>query len=427
MIRDSAPFIKMSFNSENDGILAPEDRVAAKIDRVEKEFILETAAETGILFQLQAAGRTQRSRLTEVAKESLRFAMPGDMRLPFRPGERLSVLFEFREQNLAFSTSIRKASREWLEVAWPEAMYRGLARRWPRVWRPRGLAAELFIPGAALRLACPECREYVDVQRPESGNESESLNLLVEQFRGKARELASEGRVIMFKDGRLPENPAEEIASRLGRVLFVPSTQSGLPIVDPYSEDRIITQEMAEDYAGPLALAGASALEAYLQEKAKAGTRSAVWCPVAYYKYSVGLIYLENGVDRPRSLDFSAVDFAWDFSRSLAWTLKRYAYFESGAEGSTTRRGEVIDASPKGLLVGLGEGSPPLKPGASFGLRLFYGNAHLPCQARVARRVVEGTRSYYGLALEGLTEGDTDTLVRGLYGEGDLAEIVQGA
>jgi len=391
--------------------------VAVRIDRVEREFILDAAAEGRLYARIQAAGRTIPCRILASASDRLSLA-PAEGAAPrLTVRQRVSVYFDFRGQGVAFESLVLASAPAAIELSLPEAMYRSLSRRWPRVPPPHGLSVEFLLPDADLKLDCPQTDEWAEVELPElrEGLDSRNLSVLVESFKAKASTLASEGRVVMYKD-RGPADIAEDMAARLGRVLFVPSTLTGLPLADPYPSGRIVTRDMAEDYEGPTALAGGSRLSAYLAQRAAMGLSSGIWCPVVYYRYAVGVVILANGPDRPRALDFAAVDLAWEFSRILAFFLRRHGYFAAQGDGEGSRGGSIVDASAVGLLVVLPADGPRLTLGASIRLRLKVAERSIVCVARVARRYEEGGTHYYGLAFQDLTAVDMAELAQSLYG-----------
>jgi len=400
--------------------------VAVRIDRVEKEFILSAAAESRQDVRVQAAGRTIACRILSSANDRLSLS-PSSAAVPrLSPRQRVSVYFDFRGQGVAFETIVYATSPS-IELGFPEAMYRSLSRRWPRVPPPRGLNVEFLLPDADLKLDCPESEEWIEVELPElrEGLDSSNLVSLIESFKSKASSLASEGRVVMYKD-RGPADLAEDLAARLGRVLFVPSTLSGLPLADPYPSGRIVTRDMAEDFEGLASLASGSRLSAYLSQRAAAGLSSAIWCPVLYYHYTVGVVILSNGPDRPRALDFAAVDLAWEFSRVLAWFLRRHDYFSAQGAGEAVREGSIVDATPAGILVVLPHDGPRFNLGASLRLRLGVEGRSIPCVARVARRYEERGARYFGLAFQNLAADDMAEVARALYGAAEAVPQGKG-
>jgi len=238
----------------------------------------------------------------------------------------------------------------------------------------------------------------------------------VESFKSKASEIASEGRVLMYKD-RGPSDVAEEMSARLGRVLFAPSTLGPLPQSDPYPMGRIVTREMAEDFEGLAAASQGSRLAAYLQSKAIEGCVSCLWCPVVYFSYTVGVVYMANEKSRAQSLDYQAVDLAWEFSRILAWFLKRHGYFAATGNEAKPSKGGIIDASPSGILAALPGNAQSLEQDSVIRIRLSLKNKKIVCSGKVARKYREGDSNFCGIAFIGLSAQDLAAISLGLYGE----------
>lgn len=401
--------------------------MAVRIDRVEREFILSAAAEAKTEARLRAEGRSLRCRVAEFRNGSLFFAM-GGKESRFSQREKVSVCFDFRGQSVAFDARVLGAASGRVELELPQSMYRSLARKWTRVARPRNLTVDFLLPGAELSLECPVSEEWVDVELPElrAGLDSSNLAALVDSFKSKASAIASEGRVIMYKD-RGPADVAEELAARTGRVLYVPSTLGPLPLVDPYPAGRIVTKDMAESFEELESLASGSRLASYLAARAGGGLHSGIWCPILYYQYAVGIVQVANGPDRPRALDLGAVDLAWEFSRVLAWFLKRHGYFAEAAGGTAAKRGSIVDASPSGILAVLPAGGPKIEQGSVIRLRLGLKDKGIPCTGKVARRYDEGDSRFCGIAFMDLSDQDKAILSIGLYGEEEDGEVREEA
>jgi hypothetical protein len=404
--------------------------VAIRIDRIEREFILGRAAETKTRARLRTAGKSMDCVVAGLSREGVGFMMT-DAFLTFAPQELVSVCFDFRGQAIAFEAPVRNAASGTVVLDMPETMYRSLSRKWPRVSAPKDLSVEFLLADADLILDCPESESWSDVELPElrEGLDSHDLKALVESFRIKAVEIASEGRVIMYKE-RGPSNIAEDMAAKLGRTLYVPSTSGPLPQGDPYPTGRIITRDMADEFEGPAAAAQGTRLSAYLRARAAEGMISGLWCPVIYYRYAVGIILIANGPDRPQALGFGAVDLAWEFSRILAWFLKRYGYFSLSGPGtdedSSPFKGGVIDASPSGILVALPDSGPAIARDSVIRLKLSVKDKIIVCPGKVVRKFQEGDMNYYGIAFMDLPAKNMAALSFALYGE-DEAFSMGGA
>lgn len=401
--------------------------MAARIDRIEREFILKEAGEAGVVARVQAPGRSFRCKLAKPSRDFICFAPSNGEATVLRAWERVAVYFDFRGQAVSFDSLVKKAGHGVLELAWPEAMFRGLLRHWPRVQAPGGMTASLILPDACLDLDCPESREYDDLAtapRRMPGIQPEGpqgLQSIVDGFRTRAPDFAEAGKVVMYTQGRGPADIAERTAAALGRCLFIPSAISGLPVADPYPEGRVVTRELLDDYEGPEALA-ASPFATWLAERSAGGLVSAVYAPIRYYRYVVGMIRLENGKGRPRGMDFTAVDFAWDFSRLLAAGLDRYGYFTRKEAPKAPVPAAILNASPGGLLLGLRAGAPRFSVGSRVELHLQVGQTRVDCLSRVARRFEDERGSRYGFAFDAIPPEAREILARGLYGSPDLVE-----
>jgi hypothetical protein len=409
--------------------------VAVSINRVEREFILVSAAQAKSEARLRASGRSLKCLVSSAGDGSISFST-ATVPPHFALRELVSVCFDFRGQAIAFDAPVIKATSNGLVLGLPESMYRSLSRRCARVCPPKGLTVDFLLADSSLRLNCPESEEWVEVELPElqEGLDSRDLVSLVDSFKAKAKSMASEGRVVMYKD-KGPSDVAEKMAARMGKVLYVPSAFEALPLTDPYSGGRIVTRDMAGEYeasavatSSPTLTTG-SQLSSYLRGRAIKGFSSALWCPVVYYRYTIGMVLMSNGADRPFSLDFSAVDLAWEFSRILAWFLKRYGYFassDSEVATSTLHRGGIVDASPSGLLAELPVGSLSIEQGTVIRLRLGLKDRSLVCSGKIARRYNEGGISFCGIAFMDLSAQDRAFLSRELYGEAEDEQAERG-
>jgi hypothetical protein len=398
--------------------------VAVRIEKVEREFILATAADSRMEARIQVPGASLKCRILSVEDGRVALSL-SDQAPPLSPRARVSVFFDFRGQGVAFESSVARLSEGALELGLPECMYRSLSRRWPRVATPRDLSVEFLLPDAQLKLDCPESEEWTEVELPElrEGLDSQSLAALVDSFKAKAEGLACEGKVAMYKE-KGPADIAEEMAAKLGRVLYAPSTLGSLPVGDPYPSGRIVTFEMASDLEGAAAAAMGSRLSLKLKELAGQGISSILWCPVLYYRYVVGMVVMSR---TEGALDFGAVDLAWEFSRVLAYFLKRHGYFADSGEGEGPSAGAIVDASPSGLLAAVPRKGPNFMTGSTLRLRLGVRGKSIVCSARVARRYEEGGTRFYGIAFSDLGASDMAFISTGLYGEDEMATTAGGA
>lgn len=380
--------------------------MAELVNHVETEFILKEALNLGIPLHLQGAGKSITSKVKELRKDSLWMDLPAQSGKRFMPWELLSAYFDFHGKDMTFSSKVLKQEGDFLVLAFPVRLLRSPARRHPRVPCPRGFALEITLQNETVRLDYPQCGEYSDVTLPDlhEGFDISSLNTLIESFRQRSSRLASESRVVLFRD-RLPQGVEELMLSRFGRTLFIPSTRSPLPSSDPYPEPRIITAQMADEYEGPEGIVDGSRFEHALVSKIGRGINAEVWCPILYFQYVVGYVYLANTSDRPVSMDFAVVDCAWEFSRVLAFYLKTNDYFKTSQTSEpVSHAAGIVDLSASGSLLSIPHTALAMriKIGALLDLRLDYPEGSLEIQGRVVRRFDDKDGAYYGVAFQDL-------------------------
>jgi hypothetical protein len=289
-----------------------------------------------------------------------------------------------------------------------------------RVPAPRDMDLKMYLQDGDFSLNFPVCEEYSAVDLPQYNDafDVSSLNSLVESFRKRVGPISSENRTIMFRK-RQPESFEEQMITKLGKILYLPSTRSGLPTSDPYPEGRLITKAIEEDYEGTDFFLTGSKMERYLAEKGSNKIHSEIWVPVLYYQYVVGYVYLCNRDGRRVSFDLSTVELAFEFSRILAYFLRTHNYFndKSVKKDRTPFEASVVDISASGLLLAMPQDKLKmvLKNQSSVELEFRIGGKSIRTQARIMRRYTDSQTVYYGLVFSHIKNEYRKTLYEYLY------------
>lgn len=389
--------------------------MGSKISPVERDLILEATRKEQSLVMLHAPGRSWETRLAGIDAVAVVFGRGHEIPPRFLPGERITARISHLGQEFAFDSTLHKSMGHLISLLKPEALWRGLERRWPRLAGPKGLTVDLLLPDAKLSEHVLKSEVFRDPGQPgeTGGLDLSSLEALVADFRKKAATLSSSAALHMLREDSSPPSCAEEIAGLLGRMLFVPSTLGDpFPVKSPYDDDRLIIREMLQSRQWLTSGEHAARFAAFLRDLAEEGTASFVISPVVYNCSVIGFVHLHNGTERAHPLDRAALDLAWSFSRHFASFLKHHGYFRS-QEGFSAERAEVLDATPVGLRVSLGAHTPRLDLGSRFDLRLAFPKGKLSCMALIARHYEVDGRNQYGLALEGLPLNTVNALAFG--------------
>jgi len=397
--------------------------MAQYVTFIEKEFILNQLARSGASVLLFGTGKGLSCTVKGFDKERIQLEGIAAEVEKLSSWEGLTIYLSYQGQRLTFQGKVLKVEGSRMSLAMPERFLKAPQRKAVRVPPPPELSVEFFLNNDAVRIDCPESREYMEIELPPSheGFDPASLNGLLAAFKAKAAERYAQNGVVMFAKGRKPQGPEEEIISQLGKVLLVASTKSPLPSVDPYEEARIVTQADADAFEGPSIFLEGSSLEKSRHEKAAKGIISELYCPILYYQYVIGYVYLMNDQSRKECLDFRAADFAWEFSRVLAYSLKAYGYFKP-AEGAPPQghRPAVIDLSAGGCLFTLPKagGKAKLRPSAIIDFKLSRGGQAVSCKGRVVRRYEDKQLDYYGISFVAVEASANEFLRSCLYAEG---------
>lgn len=398
--------------------------MAKVVTFIEKEFLLNQVKKTGSRVVVYGPGTSLDGTIASFDNESLQLRVNPKDASGFKPRDAVSVFLSYQSQRITFPGRVKKNADHDFIISLPENLFKAPQRKAVRVPPPGDLAIEFSLQNERIRIDCPESAEYSELELPalSVGFDIASINSLLSSFKELTSTRYTKSGIVMFNKGRKPQTIEERLISDIGRTLLVPSMQSSLPSVDPYPEGRIITQGMAETFEGPSIFLDGSAFERSRAEKNTSGIVSELYCPILYYQYVVGYVYLMNDQEKKVCLDYRAVDFAWEFSRILAHSLKTNNYFKLDENQILDPyKPVVVDLSASGCLL--------LMPKASFKVRLKMGTVldisitrgasgdSVAIKGRVARRFDDRANEYYGVAFINAEAEALSALGRSLYND----------
>jgi len=386
------------------------------VSQIEKEFLLKNLVETEQPIRFHGASDSAFGLIASIDRDGLTLKLQTPENQVFSPFERVTGYFDCRGHTYAFETTIRSIEADAIRLAPPAKLLRSLQRKYVRVKKPRGLSVSMHLANEEVRMDYPECPEYLSVDDKQKAKGGDQLQDLIKSFYASLSAKCNAKSIIMFRTKK-PDSLEENLIYKTGKILFIPSTGADLPKVDPYPDGRIITADMAEEDEDPNHFVEGTRLARQMAEKRVAGISSEIWCPIIYYQYVIGYIYLNHtGLE---SFDIGMVEYLWDFSRILANALKQSGYFDG-----ETKKGErtdhlptLIDISPGGMLISLTNEQfrTPLKEGSLFCTEIKQGANVVKCLARVARRYDRADSVSYGTTFINLSSEDIMRLYEWLY------------
>jgi hypothetical protein len=396
--------------------------MAKLVTFIEKEFILNQIHRTKGRILVFGTGKSVGGLIKSFDKDILCLSgIPKETEV-FRPWEAVSVFLSYQNQRVTFPAKITKISGGDMLIGLPENLIKSPQRKAVRLPPPKDLRLEFYMQHDKVRIDSPESSEYSNLEMPSlsAGFDISSISGLLDSFKAMSSTMYSRNGIVMFNKGREPETIEERLVADYGRTLLISSMHGPLPSADPYPEGRIITQSMADAFEGPDIFLEGSALERSRAEKSALGVVSELFSPILYYQYVLGYVYLMNDESRKAILDYRAVDFAWEFSRILAYSLKNNNYFRIDETSvPDPYRPQIVDMSSTGCLFSMPKtvSKVKLKVGTILNVVLSKdaGDGTVSIMGRVARHLEDRQSDYYGIAFLNAEQDAVETLHRSLY------------
>ncbi len=394
------------------------------VGRIEKEFVFKVLVDEGAECDVHGSQKEARCRFTDAGQDSIELA-PVEGELPlFAPGEELRVFFYLKNNYHTFVTTVREADGARLSVRRPEGVYKNLQRKYERV-RPRGdIEVSFSLSGRRIELNFPKTERFSPVEPPEPSPEFDPQRIqeLVAAFRRKMDTLCSGNTITMLRD-KLPRAWEEKVVTRLGKSLWIPSTEEDFPARDPFPDERIVTRaELVkleeESGAAPYVISGR--LGNILYEKAqKKDIVSELYCPILYNEYAVGIIHAWNTGARRERIARPVVEYVQQFARVLSWSLVSNGYFRAEAAAERRYEAPIIDMSASGLLFAhtSAELGRELLVHTDLDLAMRLEGKPLQVGARIMRKFKDADSVYFGALFLRISPDDFAFLFAFLYGK----------
>ena len=409
-----------------------------QVGRIEKEFVFKALVDDGAVCDVHGNKKEARCRFAGAQEDRIAFAPvePADADaaagpaetagglVGFEPGEEVRVFFYLKNNYLTFSSRVIEADAKRLVVEHPEGVYKNLQRKYERV-RPRGeIQVSFSLSGRRIELNFPKTERFSQVQPPELSEvfDPRRIEELVSAFRKKTAALASSSTITMMRD-KIPRTWEEKVITRLGKALWIPSTEEDFPAHDPFPDERVITKAdlvrlEEESGAQPYVITGK--LGNILYEKStKKDIYAELYCPILYNEYAVGYVRVWNVGARRERIGRSLVEYVHQFAKVLAYSLAHNGYFKAEAGAARRYEAPIIDLSASGLLFAhtnsdLGR---ELLIHTDLELTMRLEGRQIPVGARVMRKFKDAESVYFGVLFLRITPEDFAFLFAHLYGK----------
>jgi hypothetical protein len=393
------------------------------VGRIEKEFVFKSLVDEGASADLHS--RKKEARVV--------FAGIGDGRLDLKPaqgdfagfekGEEVRIFFYLKNNYHTFNSRILEVKPERIAIMDPNGIYKNLQRKYERVKPERDIEVWFSIKGKKVELNFPKTEHFSSVEPPKAVLEKnpERIQELITGFRERLAPHVSQNTIPMLRD-RLPRTFEEKVLVRMGRSLWIPSTEEDWPQRDPFPEERIVTKGdliKLEEEEGLAPYLVTSKLGNILFEKTRADIFSELFCPLIYFEYLVGYIHLVNTGDKRERISKDIVEQSHQFARILCWSLMQHGYFKSETNQERRFEAPILDLSASGILFA--------HPSTDLGKEILVhtdmdmtfriGRRSFVVGTRIMRKFKDSQTTYFGAQFMRMTPEDFRLLFESLYGK----------
>jgi hypothetical protein len=405
--------------------------MATNLKLIEKEFILGSARDDKVPFLLIAGTGEWPCILSSIVPGGLTFTHAMPLRL-LKRSQVYEFRFVYREQPMAFRARVLEVRESSVVTEPPEAVYKNLGRRYSRRAPPTELAVSFGFRGDRYQLSFPTTREFEPMTEPERDStfDPRDIRALVGEFDERASAFASERAVRMFKD-RHPESVEERLIVRTGKIYYLPTSASGLPVVDPYVTPRIVTRDVFAEFLRDEEVREdlvADEVLRFERNKKSSNVLSELMIPLLFQEYVIGYVYLVNTLPGRPPFDLPVLETFHQFAKVLAYSLQMNGYFRNAPKKAQDFAADVIDISAGGLMFSTAsrELTTSLLPGSDVELSIKAKGRAVKVLASVKRVYRDASRSYFGIEYSELEPEDFRFLFECLYGRAFTDEDAVG-
>jgi hypothetical protein len=399
--------------------------MGVQVGRIVKEFVFKNLVEQKVELRLHGYRKELAGSAVEIQEAFIIIEIREGDPDRFQVDETVQVYFLFQNNYHTFEARILEKPGRRVKLSHPVGVYKNPQRKHERVQMEE--EAEVYFTlhgGERVELNFPKTNRYVALSPDEitgrADFDASSIEGLHRSFRERMSEAVSQARIIMLRD-KTPERYEERIMAATGKMLWIPSTEEDFPVQDPFPEERIVTRRELVKYEEALdrpSYVIASKLGNILYEKQKKLIHSELFCPILYETYMVGYLYLANREGRKERIDRSLVEYAYDFSRVLGYSLQLNGYFLSGVSAVRRFEAPIIDISASGLMFAHGRQdlARDLLVHTDMDITLKFRDRKMVIGARVRRKFQDAQRAYFGVQFLQISQEDLNFLFARLYG-----------
>lgn len=397
--------------------------MGTQVGRIEKEFVFKSLIDDKVPLELHGHQKEFKGTIIQADEEKITIQGESQSLEDLTEKDQVRAFFYFKNNYHTFDSTVIKIEGNVLTLKHPDGVYKNLQRKYERIKMPGGIEVYFTLKGKKIELNFPKSSVYKEPEPPKAADnfDTSKLNSLVKTFRKKMSVIVSENKIMMFRD-KMPKTYDEKIIVKTGKIFWIPSTEDEFPVSDPFPDERIIIKKdliKYEESLGTPPYIIVSKLENILYEKTKKDIFSELFVPIIYNEYIVGYIHIYNSKDNRKRITQNLVDYVYQFSKVLAYSLRINGYFNAETSNEKKYEAPVIDMSASGILFS--HTSPNLGKElmlhTDLELTIVIKNRKLLIGSRIMRKFQDNSTYFFGVQFLRIIPEDFRFLFEFLYGK----------
>lgn len=209
------------------------------VSQIEKEFLIQTLVTNRQPVRFHGFTTAGTGLITMMDRTSMAVTLLETFdNTSFSVFERITGYFDCHGTTYAFETTVRDCQKQQIRIDPPVKLLRSLQREYVRVRKPKDIQVLFHLANEEIKLDYPVCPEYISVEEVGEGSTfaGKKLNELIGAFKERIRDKCMSDTIVMFRN-RKPSSFEEELVSKTGKVLFIPSTSATLRKTTPIRKE----------------------------------------------------------------------------------------------------------------------------------------------------------------------------------------------
>ncbi|MDR1956194.1 MAG: PilZ domain-containing protein [Treponema sp.] len=347
-------------------------------------------------------------------------------------GKTIDLIFTYNAITISFAVEMNAVQHdshiqeEHFIGNMPEFLYKNLDRSYSRVSFPPDMELKFSLLGQQYILPFPQLSDLGELALllepdPQVKPKMSTFKEILDTMAAWIQDYADGYKVVLFQDG-IPLSFEEQLISKSGKALFLPTITNTFPQDETYPTKYLITEGIFTEYlkstgVNPTYFEKATAY--FLDSKKGAGIRADLWIPMIFEHYVVGSIRVWIKQAQRGPLAYTIIEPLYRYAHELALALKEQGYFDDRHIKDTFIPAYGVDISVSGLrfIYPVSPISASMTLNSTIALKIITPQRTISINAQIVRCYKKKNSIFFGCNFLDIIPEDVRFLFEYIYGK----------